>query len=312
MCFRKSTRASRHSFEPIEARMLMAADLAIRSINVPDQILDQAETFTATVTVRNNGDKPVPAGTALRLTLTEDEKIRNGESKERPLGIKSLPAQLKPKKTYTFDVKMRGTAQPTGTFRLGAEIDSSNKVGESNENNNSAVSAPTITYAKYLPSQTITGTDGKDLVSITSKLNKSVVTLNGEVFVADLTDWTYLSVNTGKGNDRILATSDFSIQLRVNAGAGHDTVIGGAANDELSGGTGNDRLYGNAGNDTLSGSGGHDRLYGDGGNDQLNGGSGNDRLYGGAGADILSGSGGNDIGQSDVEDILSSIETPVV
>jgi Ca2+-binding RTX toxin-like protein len=311
MSFRKTNRTVHNVFEPIESRRMMAADLSIRSIDMPEQICDTSQTFTASVTIRNNGDKPVAAGAALRLTLTEDDQVRNGESKERPLGIKTLPSQLKPKQTYTFQVNLRGSAQPTGTFRLGAEIDSNNAVSESNEANNVAVSAPMITYARFLPGQTITGTDGKDSISITSKFGKSVITINGQIYVEDLNQWPYLTINTGKGNDRITTTSEYPVQLRVNAGAGHDTVIGGAANDEISGGTGNDRLYGSGGNDTLYGSGGHDRLYGDAGNDQLYAGSGNDRLYGGTGSDVLSGSGGKDIGQSDVDDLLTSIETTV-
>ena len=70
------------------------------------------------------------------------------------------------------------------------------------------------------------------------------------------------------------------------AGAGDDTLIGGAGNDQLEAGTGDDEVMGGDGNDTLDGSFG---------NDMLNGGSGNDILVGGAGDDDLTGGDGNDI-----------------
>lgn len=308
MSFRKTPRMSRSLFEPIESRQMMAADLSITAMNLSEQVLNQAQLFNATVTVRNNGDKAVPAGTAMRLTLTVDETLRNWEPAERSLGLKKLPSDLKPKKTYTFEVKMRASAQPTGTFRLGAEIDYNNAVAETNEKNNVVISEPLITYAKYLESQTIEGTDKKDVISFKSSGDNAIVNVNGETFVAHLNNWPVLIVNTGKGNDRVQTTADFPVRLQLNGGSGHDTLIGGAKNDEINGGTGDDRLYGNDGDDIVNGSGGHDRLYGDGGNDQLNAGSGNDRLYGGPGADTLSGSGGKDIGQKDDSDVVSSCE----
>lgn len=53
----------------------------------------------------------------------------------------------------------------------------------------------------------------------------------------------------------------------VQAGHGHDLVIGNWANNLLRGGSGNDTLRGNNGDDTLNGGGGQDRLEGGAGND---------------------------------------------
>jgi len=62
----------------------------------------------------------------------------------------------------------------------------------------------------------------------------------------------------------------------MQAGRGHDLVVGNGANNTLRGGGGNDTLRGNNGNDTLIGGNGHDRLEGGAGADSLVGGLGND------------------------------------
>lgn len=63
----------------------------------------------------------------------------------------------------------------------------------------------------------------------------------------------------------------------VNAGGGHDTVIGSE---------GRDRFHGSAGNDLLRGHGGNDHLSGDEGADTVDGGAGADTLFGGDGDDL--------------------------
>ena len=81
---------------------------------------------------------------------------------------------------------------------------------------------------------------------------------------------------------------------------GNDTLIGGAAADEvngfggndfLQGGDGADAVLGGAGNDTMSGNAGHDWVRGGEGNDQVTGGGGQDSFafadFGAANADVL-------------------------
>lgn len=87
------------------------------------------------------------------------------------------------------------------------------------------------------------------------------------------------------------ARTDF---LRIDGGAGNDTIIGGSAGDVLAGGSGNDIIHGNYGNDTLYGGNNDDMLYGDQGSDSMSGGNGNDLLYGGQGEDFLRGGSGDD------------------
>jgi len=98
------------------------------------------------------------------------------------------------------------------------------------------------------------------------------------------------SVNGGDGDDNIDAGGSV-VAVRLDGGAGHDTlyagfVTGGSGGNTLSGGTGNDLLQvGQYGSNSLSG---------DGGDDSLDGGAGNDTLSGGIGSDSLSGGNGND------------------
>lgn len=111
------------------------------------------------------------------------------------------------------------------------------------------------------------------------------------------------------GNNIVAGTAlrdelDFSeTQLKnidfIDAGAGHDQIVGsiaddiikgGADHDELEGGSGNDTLYGNEGIDSLYGGEENDTLYGastenddDGILDILDGGTGHDIYYAGEG-----------------------------
>lgn len=77
-------------------------------------------------------------------------------------------------------------------------------------------------------------------------------------------------------------------------GAGADTLLGNALDNNLGGGGGADTLRGIAGNDTLAGGAGNDLLDGGAGNDTLSGGEDDDILIGGAGNDTLDGGVGSD------------------
>ncbi len=83
--------------------------------------------------------------------------------------------------------------------------------------------------------------------------------------------------------------------LRIEGGAGDDTIYGGSGGNVLAGGTGGDTLYGGIGADRLFGGDGADILYGISGSDALSGGAGDDQLFGGQGEDYLQGGAGNDL-----------------
>ncbi|MDP9812515.1 T1SS-143 domain-containing protein [Rhizobium tibeticum] len=100
---------------------------------------------------------------------------------------------------------------------------------------------------------------------------------------------------TRDSGDLIVIGSD-AVSGQVDAGGGHDVMIGrNFNNDNLSGGAGDDAIYGMGGNDTLSGGSDDDFIDGGDGSDTINGDSGTDVLLGGAGNDTINGGDNNDI-----------------
>lgn len=92
------------------------------------------------------------------------------------------------------------------------------------------------------------------------------------------------SIYGNDGNDTIDLAATTSI-VKVQGGAGLDTITGGTGNDILKGGTEDDRVTGGAGNDSIEGNLGVDILIGGTGNDTITGGLAADSLTGGANAD---------------------------
>lgn len=90
-------------------------------------------------------------------------------------------------------------------------------------------------------------------------------------------------LNGGDGDDRLRGAQ------------GNDSADGGAGNDRIGGGDGNDILRGGAGNDLVDGDGGDDVVIGDAGDDQVLGDSGRDIAIGSAGVDNVRGDGDDDI-----------------
>jgi Ca2+-binding RTX toxin-like protein len=127
----------------------------------------------------------------------------------------------------------------------------------------------------------VSGTAGKDAIEVVGGSNAfSVVGLAAQINV----------FNTDAALDTVI----------VSGGAGDDTISAST----LAAGVVKVRLDGGAGNDTILGSRGNDILVGGGGNDVLMGGAGNDQLIGGPGADTLNGGAGNDVFVSDEFDVV--------
>ena len=106
----------------------------------------------------------------------------------------------------------------------------------------------------------------------------------------------------GAQSDSVDASAD-STGLRIESGAGADTITGGSGadfvlagdgDDTLAGGGGDDSLYGEVGSDSIAGGAGADFIDGGADADTLRGGSGNDRIEGGDGNDLVLGEGGDD------------------
>ncbi len=106
-----------------------------------------------------------------------------------------------------------------------------------------------------------------------------------------------IRINAGAGADTVIideSAGRISKPVTVNGGAGNDQIQTGSGRDVLEGGTGLDTLQGGDGDDRLRGGNDRNRLEGEGGADNLRGGPDNDTLWGGDGADRLEGLGGRD------------------
>ena len=125
----------------------------------------------------------------------------------------------------------------------------------------------------------VDGGIGTDTISALA--NATVIGLSSVTGVETISAGTFTGVYiTGSANADTLDFSGVTLTniVRVEGGAGNDTLIGNAAINTLWGGLGNDRIDGGAGNDNLQGDDGDDVLIGGSGNDVLNGGVGIDTV----------------------------------
>ena len=95
----------------------------------------------------------------------------------------------------------------------------------------------------------------------------------------------------GAGNDTILGNEDAD---SIDGGRGDDQIDAGEGDDTCVGGVGNDLINGGDGKDTLNGDDGNDEIHGDRAQDQCFGGRGDDMIFGGSQDDLLDGGVGND------------------
>jgi Ca2+-binding RTX toxin-like protein len=162
-----------------------------------------------------------------------------------------------------------------------------------------------------LSSAVLDGGDGYDTLRIAEGERTDGVTVDlvdaGASSGPIVRNFELAVIETGSGNDRVVASD--AVLLDVDSGAGDDHVEGAAGNDTVSAGDGNDVVLGGAGDDLIQGDNGNDRVEGGLGNDELwgdtkfedsqgddslFGGEGDDELRGGVGSDRLSGGEGND------------------
>lgn len=132
--------------------------------------------------------------------------------------------------------------------------------------------APGVALGKS--SLTVTGTSGNDTYALSQSGQVVTVTSNGATNRFNLDDLKRITLKTGAGNDTVAATASLLAGIRIDAGAGNDTVTSGGGNDTVFGGLGNDSLEGGAGRDSLNGGAGDDTLTGGLDRDILTGGSG--------------------------------------
>jgi Ca2+-binding RTX toxin-like protein len=161
-----------------------------------------------------------------------------------------------------------------------------------------------------LPTRTITGTNGDDIL-YGSDWPETIYGLDGSDWLVGSygndrlfggAGYDYLVggqgadvLDGGDGEDWVnydTSPSSWGVVVDLAAGVGHsgdaegDTYVG---IENVLGSVFNDLLAGTSGNNWLAGGWGNDTLIGRAGNDRLEGGAGDDWLDGGAGADILNG-----------------------
>jgi hypothetical protein len=156
-------------------------------------------------------------------------------------------------------------------------------------------------FAADVPHSTITGTDGREVLTVRPTAVDDGVFVDieqgGETVLASggcvqdsftrvicMVGPNGLTLDLRGGDDRVDVAPESTLRVRV-------TVDGGDGNDELHGAFGAETLLGGSGDDLLDGAGGDDRLEGGAGLDRLDGGAGADTLLGGDGDDRLVGDG---------------------
>ncbi len=123
------------------------------------------------------------------------------------------------------------------------------------------------TFARLTPHGTIVvkGTSGSDNIVVSNEGSQVAVTVNDRTKFFSSAAVQQLRIDAGAGDDTVL--------VQVDKPA---TILGGDGNDTLTGGSGDDLINGGAGDDSLSGGAGNDTLNGESGNDTLAGGDGTD------------------------------------
>jgi len=148
------------------------------------------------------------------------------------------------------------------------------------------------------------GTASGNLISAATNAPWLVVTINGRQRSISTQNISRVRVEAGAGDDSVIMTHSNDALAVVDVeqlfpsiilgGAGNDTLIGGRGADSISGGAGRDSINGEDGNDTLDGDANSDSITGGSGTDLIRGGTGDDRIshdqldsvLGGAGIDF--------------------------
>ncbi|MGY2271942.1 MULTISPECIES: M91 family zinc metallopeptidase [Pseudomonas] len=165
--------------------------------------------------------------------------------------------------------------------------------------------------------------DRADVVHVSKRADGQVaICVNGRLYTFPVSAQKdgpppLLHIKTQGGNDSVKIDSDVRLDVKIEAGDGHDDVQAGGGATWLYGGSGHDTLHladgtgyaeGNEGDDLIIGGTGSHVMYGNDGNDRLyagpgtsgkqsylDGGRGDDRLYAGKGHTVINGGRGNDV-----------------
>jgi Ca2+-binding RTX toxin-like protein len=270
----------------LESRTLFTADL-VGSLTITPAVHLIGEKAGITATVKNNGTGTIfPSMNT--VVLSSDTLYGNKDDIfVNTFAANSLGAGVALSKALT------PTLNAAGNYFVIIKVDALNSVPESSESNVFVTDAPVISVASNnLPSGPLTGTLGNDVLLLTQRSGKLIVTFNGESRAGDAP--ASLFIDAAAGNDKVIADATVTVKLAVTGAGGNDTIVGGSGDDELSGANGSDRIFGGSGDDFLIGGAQPDSLWGEAGNDLLLGAGGNDRLIDVVGRDWFIGGNGND------------------
>lgn len=148
-------------------------------------------------------------------------------------------------------------------------------------------------------SDTLIGSYGDDLLDGGTGADDMRGGNGNDTYIVDAAGDTITETGGVTDIDEVRTSVSFSLfgnplENLVFTGTGAFTGTGNSLDNRIEAAEGDDTLTGAGGNDHLIGGGGHDTLFGGADNDTLEGGSGNDRLDGGAGIDVMIGGAGND------------------
>jgi hypothetical protein len=147
----------------------------------------------------------------------------------------------------------------------------------------------------------VRGTDGSDRIVVSRILahhkDEVKVVLNKRKFYFRSDQVTEIDIDSGADRDYVAVdptSATLNLRLRVDAGAGGDTLVTASGDDILLGGAGDDSLMSARGADYLEGGDGNDTLLGGKGDDNLVGAAGNDSLIDDLGDNDFNGGAGRD------------------
>ena len=187
----------------------------------------------------------------------------------------------------------------TDIFDLGASLDAGDRISGGAGGDVLRLSGDYASTVVLGP-QAVTGVEHIELLAGHERIQLDAA------MAADLAEQMTVDARAqGAGDSAWVDASAIGATLRMDGGAGSDTLSGGGADDTITGGDGGDSLSGSGGNDTITAGLGADTLDGGDGADTLRGEDGGDALAGGAGADVLDGSiGGDTLAGGDGADTL--------
>jgi Ca2+-binding RTX toxin-like protein len=293
----KTVRKNRSNtlFDRLEPRRLMAVDLSASTV-VPKGAYGADDLFDVDIRLSNstNGSSQLPC--LVTVTLSKDKILGNSDDITGFSGTVFIGVKKNGSTTQDEQVHVK-SSWAAGDYYVVTQADPyrSFVMEESNTKNNVTFSSAKeirIVTDKVGSDGIVRGTPKNDTITVHDNWANEIVTVNGKSCLFDSSaHLNPLSIQAGKGDDKITVDATSNSRHILSGNAGNDTIYGGNGDEEIWGDAGQDRLYAGAGMDTIRG------------------GSSNDIIDGGAGKDSIFAEGGKDKAKNSAEDIFQGVET---